>query len=138
MKTRRTIALSDTPGAEAVALWRACLTAALESPSWPDTSFEPGSGYLARKRAFAERVSLRTRRTYGEIGLSLFLKSVLFDNLSEVVYQYYGDDVSVNWQAIDKHSSGATDWGFFVNDELKIIVELKPTEVCRRGLRLPS
>lgn len=41
VKTARTTALGDTPGAEAVALWRACLADALGSPVRPDRSFEP-------------------------------------------------------------------------------------------------
>lgn len=129
VKTPRTISLCTTEGASAIVDAVSALAEALASPEWPDSLLDPDHGYLAEKKKWSVRDSLSTTFTSGELGVSHNLKSWLFEGLAGLLRAYFGESVSLSWQTMIEHSSGATDWGFFVNDKLMIMLELKPSEV---------
>ena len=61
----------------------------------------------------------------GETGISHFLKSSLFDQINRFCSKRYPQEDRF-WRVIGVGGSGKTDWGFYVNGILRVVVELKP------------
>ena len=64
----------------------------------------------------------------GETGLSHELLLGIFDKINLILMKMYPRG-SRYWKVIGIGSASKTDWGFFVDGILRVIVELKPTEV---------
>jgi len=99
--------------------------AALRLSHFPDHLFsETGSITQALSHAKWEADSLAPS---GEAGISLFLKTALFDLLNQIVRELYRSaNETRGWKPIGIGGTGRCDYGFFVNCGLVAIVELKP------------
>ena len=85
------------------------------------------NGLLATLREDAKVEGLQIRPS-GEMGLSHFLKTSLFDHLNRMLRILYPDH-SRYWCVIGIGKTGKTDWGLFIKGGLRVAVELKPSNV---------
>ena len=104
----------------------------MSSLLFPDTYFGPG-GVASTLKHDIRREASRIRPS-GELGLSHWFKTALFDHLNRLASRVF-DPVGVTryWRVIGTVGVGKTDWGLFIDDRLVAIAELKPNRVSGTG-----
>ena len=101
----------------------AALHSSLDQDAFPDDLLRPG-GSLEDLSDHATWES-QTVAPSGETPVSHLLKSALFDKLNRLLRKLYPNS-SRYFQVIGVGPIGRTDWGFFAENKLSFIVELKP------------
>lgn len=101
----------------------------LNSDTYPEGLFDEPNGSLHHLSTMSSWEA-ETRTPSGESGVSHFIKSALFNKLNVIVREVFPEKTRY-WAVIGIGSTGKTDWGYFVNGVLALIVEIKPHSVSR-------
>jgi hypothetical protein len=76
-------------------------------------------------------------RPSGVAGISQYLGTTLFERINYLLFDYCGCRETRYWKVIGISGTGQGHWGFYVNDILVCVVNLKPNVVSAMVLRIP-